>query len=162
MRVVAGLIGSCLLAAFGAPAAEAASTHTLPGSIDGFWIDSDGEVILQVLPCGIARCAYVAWLKQPNGADGKPLLDFRNPDTTKRGKRVCGMRVITGFKPQKSGIWGGGTVYVPDAGSTFSGYAEVLGPKQIKVTGYVVLSFFGSSEVWTRTNPPPGHCVPSP
>ncbi len=49
-------------------------------ALEGFWMDSDGEVILEVGPCGDAKCARVAWLKKPNGPDGKPLLDYRNSD----------------------------------------------------------------------------------
>jgi uncharacterized protein (DUF2147 family) len=158
MRAPAGLIG-LMAALLGAPAL--ANPAAAPPSLDGFWIDSDGEVVLQVLPCGQARCAHVAWLKQPNGADGKPLLDFKNPDAGKRSKPVCGMRVINGFKPQQANVWGGGTVYVPDQGMSFSGYAEVLSPTQIKVTGYVALPIFGSSEVWSRVSAPAGHCPPT-
>lgn len=119
-------------------------------ALDGFWMDSDGEVILQIGPCGNARCGRVAWLRLPLGGDGLPLLDYRNPDPALRSRPVCGLDVVSGFKKQPDGIWGDGTVYVSDLGMSFSGYAEVLNPTQVKVTGYVGLSIFGASEVWSR------------
>ena len=41
---------------------------------------------------------------------------------------------------------------------SFSGEAEVLGPNHVKVSGYVLLPIFGSSEVWTRVNRKPPSC----
>jgi hypothetical protein len=71
---------------------------------------------------------------------------------------VCGLPVVIGFKKQPDGTWGDGTVYVPDHGTSFNGYAEVLGPNKVKVSGYVLLPIFGSSEVWTRVNREPPTC----
>ncbi len=143
-----------LLAGLAKPAAAAEP-------LDGFWIDSDGEVILEIGPCaagGAARCGKVAWLKQPNGADGKPQLDDKNPDPKLRSRPVCGLNVVTGFKRQSADTWGGGTVYVSDYGTSFSGSAQVLGATQVKVTGYVGIPFFGSSEVWSKVTQPVTPC----
>ncbi len=135
------------------------STSAMAGeNLDGFWIDSDGEVILEIGPCGEARCGKVAWLRQPLGPDGRALTDYRNPDPTLRHRPVCGLEVVSGFKKKADESWGGGTVYVSDQGASFSGYAQVLGPTQIKVTGYIGLPIFGASEVWTRVLDPVKVC----
>ena len=139
-RLLAALLASLTLSA-AARADEA---------IDGFWMDSHGEVILQIRPCGDAHCGRVAWLRLPNGPDGQEILDYRNPDPALRDRPVCGLDVVTGFKPQPDGTWGDGTVYVSDLGSSFSGYAEILGQDQVKVTGYVFIPLIGQSEVWSR------------
>ena len=60
----------------------------------------------------------------------RPLRDFRNSDAKLQTRFVCGLAVVTGFKKQPDGTWGDGTVYVPDHGMSFSGYAEVLDPNQ--------------------------------
>lgn len=130
----------------------------LANELDGFWMDSDGEVILEVEDCGEAMCAKVVWLRLPYGPDRLPLKDFRNPDAALQDREVCGLRVITGFTQQPDGTWGGGDVYVPDLGMSFSGYAEILSPTQIKVRGYVFLPLFGATEVWSRVAAPPYHC----
>jgi uncharacterized protein (DUF2147 family) len=148
-------IAYCLAAA--ALAAWAASAQA-GESLDGYWMDSDGEVLLDIGRCGNARCGKVAWLRKPRGPDRGPLRDFRNPDPKLQSRLVCGLAVVTGFKKQPDGTWGDGTVYVPDHGMTFSGEAEVLGPNHVKVNGYVLLPIFGSSEVWSRVNRKPPTC----
>jgi uncharacterized protein (DUF2147 family) len=142
-----------------AAALVAVTSAALGGeSLDGFWIDSNGEVILDIGKCGNARCGKVAWLQKPRGPDRGPLRDFRNPDPKLQARLVCGLPVVTGFKKQTDGTWGDGNVYVPDHGMSFSGYAEVLDPNHVKVSGYVLLPIFGSSEVWTRINRKPPSC----
>jgi uncharacterized protein (DUF2147 family) len=127
--------------------------------LDGFWMDSHGEVVLEVSPCnGDAMCAKVVWLRLPYGPDRLPLKDYRNPDPSLRERQVCGLRVIEGFTKQPDGTWGGGNVYVPDLGMSFSGYAKLLSPQQIEVRGYVFLPLFGSTEVWSRVGKPGYHC----
>ena len=108
-------------------------------SLDGFWMDSDGEVILEIGPCGDARCGSVAWLKKPLGPDGRPLTDYRNTDPSLRTRPVCGLEVVSSFKKQSDNSWGGGTVYVSDVGQSYSGYAQVLSATHVKVTGYVAM-----------------------
>jgi len=123
-------------------------------SLDGFWMDSEGEVVLEIRPCGDTRCGRVAWLRLPLGPDGLLLTDYRNPDPALRSRAVCGLEVLTGFKKQPDGTWGDGNVYVSDLGMSFSGYAEVLSQTDVKVTGYVVLPLFGQSEVWSKVAKP--------
>jgi uncharacterized protein (DUF2147 family) len=127
-------------------------------NLDGYWMDSHGEVILQFGACGKDRCGRVAWLKKPRGPDRGPLRDFRNSDAKLQSRFVCGLVVVTGFKKQPDGTWADGNVYVPDIGTSFSGYAEVLSPSKVKVTGYMLLPIFGSSEVWTRMPRRPPTC----
>ncbi len=131
-------------------------------SLDGFWKDSHGEVILEIAPCGDARCGKVVWLQKPYGPDGQALRDFRNSDPALQQRFVCGLTVVTGFKKQPDGTWGEGTVYVSDLGSSFSGRAEVLSPTQVNVRGYVFLPIFGESEVWTRVERPAKTCPENP
>jgi uncharacterized protein (DUF2147 family) len=152
MRECARRLAASIVALVAAHAAHAGE------SLDGYWIDSDGEVILNIGPCGDARCGKVAWLRKPRGADGGPLRDYKNPEAALQSRFVCGMAVVIGFKKQPDGTWGEGTVYVPDHGMSLSGYAEVLSPTQVKVSGFVLLPLFGSSEVWTRVYRKPPSC----
>jgi uncharacterized protein (DUF2147 family) len=125
-------------------------------------MDSHGEVILEISACGAAICGKVAWLKKPYGPDGYLLTDYLNADPALKKRPVCGLRVVDGFVKQADGTWGSGTVYVSDLGQSFSGYAEILSPNEVKVTGYVLLPIFGESEVWTRHTKPFPHCEKEP
>ena len=153
-RIAAHLVRAIAVVIAGIPVAALAGER-----LDGFWMDSDGEVVLEIKPCGDARCGKVAWLKQPLGPDGLALLDYRNPSPALQKRPVCGLEVVSNFKKQQDGTWGGGTVYVSDQGSSYSGYAEVLSPTQIRVTGYIGLPIFGISEVWTRVSKPVEQCL---
>ncbi|MGI9404377.1 MAG: DUF2147 domain-containing protein [Hyphomicrobium sp.] len=148
MRILAGWLRGAVVAV----ALAAASTVPVSAAekLDGYWMDSHGEVILDIRRCGRARCGKVAWLRKPRGPNGGPLRDFRNSDPKLRRRFVCGLYVVKGFKKQSGGTWGDGTVYIPDHGMTVSGYAQILGSNRVKVTGYFLLPIFGSSEVWTR------------
>ncbi len=143
------LVGSAIVLVF---TANSAANAEAAERLDGLWMDSHGEVILKIGRCGSARCGKVVWLKKPRGPDGGPLRDFRNSDPRLKSRFVCGLDVVTGFKKQQDGTWGDGTVYVPDLGMSFSGYANVLSATKVKVTGYVLLPLFGNSEVWTRVS----------
>jgi uncharacterized protein (DUF2147 family) len=152
MRAVALCLAS-IVAAMGLT-----STGLRAENLDGFWMDSHGEVIMEFGPCGKNRCGRVAWLKKPRGPDRGPLRDFRNPEAKLQSRFVCGLTVVAGFSKQPDGTWANGNVYVPDLGTSFSGYAEVLSPTKVKVTGYMLLPIFGSSEVWTRMARKPPSC----
>jgi uncharacterized protein (DUF2147 family) len=147
------------LVAMAAVLAASAASAVAAERLDGYWMDSDGEVLLEIGQCGTTRCGKVAWLRKPRGPDGGPLRDFRNSDAGLQRRFVCGLTVVSGFKKQPDGTWGDGTVYVPDLGMSFSGHAEVLGPNHVKVTGYVLLPMFGSSEIWTRIIRSPPTCT---
>lgn len=144
--------GGMSVAALLGPSAALASDR-----LDGFWMDSDGEVVLEIHKCDenlAVRCGRVAWLRLPNGPDGKPITDYRNPDTALRARPVCGMTALSGFKEQPDGTWSDGSVYVSDLGMSFSGKAEVLGPTEVRVSGFVLLPIFGQSEVWSKVTKP--------
>ena len=160
MNRIASRLARWIAAAF-AVSAAATPICAAPENLDGFWMDSDGEVIIEVVPCGPARCGHVVWLKQPNGADGLPLRDIKNADAKLKNRPVCGLEVVTGFKKQTGDSWGDGTVYVSDEGASYSGKAEVLSATQIKVTGYIGFAVFGESEVWTKVTKPFDRCSTS-
>ena len=43
------------------------------------------------------------WPSSGSHADGAPLRDYKNPDTTLQPRFVCGLPVVTGFKKQPDG-----------------------------------------------------------
>ena len=51
------------------------------------------------------------------------------------------------------GEYVGGTVYNPEDGGTYGVKAEVLTPESLKVRGFLGISLFGQSQVWSRYHP---------
>ena len=50
------------------------------------------------------------------------------------------------------GEWKGGDIYDPESGKTYSSYMFLKDKNTLKVRGYVGISLFGRTEVWTRAN----------
>ena len=131
--------------------------------VEGTWKSEDGEGIVEVAPCAAlagAYCGRIAWIKKPRDADGKPVTDAKNPDAALQKRPVCGIEVFSGMQPATDGSYGGGTIYDPEEGKSYSGSLKLIGPV-LKVTGFVELPILGKvsdSEVWTRATTPFERC----
>jgi uncharacterized protein (DUF2147 family) len=91
------------------------------------------------------------WLKNPND-NGKPKVDKNNPDNSKRNQSVVGLLILKEFKFDGDDEWEDGDIYDPESGKTYSCYLSLKDKHNLKVRGYVGISLFGRTEVWTRTN----------
>jgi uncharacterized protein (DUF2147 family) len=139
----AGWIGVAL-ALGGAPLAAEAADPT------GLWLRGTGTARIRIVNCGGALCGAVAWLKDPNGPDGKPRVDDQNPDPAKRGRPALGLPVILGMKPTGKADQWKGEVYKADEGKTYSGYLTVLGPRELKLEGCVLGGMICKAETLSR------------
>src|SRR3546814_17436976 len=75
------------LVAFAVPTAAAAA----PVSIVGRWKTDDGKGIVDIVPCGAKLCGRIHRLLIDQPAGGQ--RDERNPDKSKRGRMVVGLRI---------------------------------------------------------------------
>jgi uncharacterized protein (DUF2147 family) len=134
------------LAALAAPAAASAA------EINGFWLTEDGEAVVEILNCNppSQRCGRIVWLKKPNGDDGKPLADTRNPDLALQKRKVCNLGIVLGLVEQTDGSWDKGSGYDPDDGKQYTVSAKVLAPDKLSFSGYVGIKLVGRTETWTR------------
>lgn len=83
--------------------------------------------------------------------NGKPVVDKNNPDAAKRGRPVIGLVLLTGFKFD-SDEWNDRHIYDPESGKTYSCILTLKDANTLKVRGYVGISMFGRTELWTRAN----------
>ena len=93
----------------------------------------------------------IVWLKEPNGANGKPRLDDKNPDADRRSKTVMDMNILTGFTLSQSNpnVLEGGKVYDPNNGKTYCGELTLQGAT-IDLKGYICsLPFLSRTSEWT-------------
>src|SRR5215468_1533499 len=90
----------------------------------------------------------IVWLKYPT-ANGKPKLDKNNPIESKRGQQIIGLLILTGFSFDGD-EWEDGEVYDPESGKKYSCHLSLKDKATLKVRGYVGISLFGRTEVWTR------------
>ncbi|WP_111745894.1 DUF2147 domain-containing protein [Salinisphaera orenii] len=86
-------------------------------------------------------------------AEGKPRYDKNNPDKSKRGRPLLGVRLIRHLKHDSGSNYHDGEVYDPDNGKTYSLAGELVNRDTLHLRGYVGISLFGKTQTWHRIDP---------
>jgi uncharacterized protein (DUF2147 family) len=84
------------------------------------------------------------------GRAGQPRLDDNNPNPDLRTRPIIGLQIMSDFVFDGDNGWKRGTVYDPKNGRTYSGKVTLVSPNKLRLRGYVLLSFFGRTTIWTR------------
>ena len=133
-----------LLAGLTLPCAALAADPT------GTWLTEGGKSRVKIVRCGNALCGTIVWLKEPNDPDtGRPKTDFRNQDTSKRGRGTIGIEIVLGMQPSGTTDKWTGEVYNPEDGKTYSGSLTMTGANELSLAG-CVLAVLCKSQTWTR------------
>lgn len=136
----------------------AGSSRAQPAGPDGLWLDESGRAGIDIAACGERLCGTITWLKEPIDPDtGKPKLDKHNDDPALQSRPLCGLRMLWDFVADDPGEWSGGRIYDPDSGSTYKSHMVLRPDGTLRVRGYIGISLFGRSQVWTR----PAHTLPN-
>jgi uncharacterized protein (DUF2147 family) len=118
-----------------------------PSGVLGYW-ERPTKAVLRFYPCGHEVCGMIVRLSPTSGRK----TDSRNPDASLRSRPLCGLNIGTGFQQADANHLVGGRLYDPVSGKTYSGMATSEGD-EVKLRGYVGISWFGKSEVWHRVAP---------
>ncbi len=118
----------------------------------GLWITEGGKSVVKVFKKDDGKYyAKIVWLKEPNGEDGKPKKDTKNPDETLQSREIKGMEFMIGFTwDPKEKEWAGDNLYDPESGNTYSGYLSLKEENLLHLRGYVGVPMFGRTSVWMR------------
>jgi uncharacterized protein (DUF2147 family) len=135
------IFASCACGATGSRAAETASPI-------GLWKNEDAT--FEIFENGGKLSGRIVALKEPKTPEGKEKTDIRNPDRSKRDRRIIGLVFMSGFYRRSDTRWENGTIYDPKSGNTYSCSLELDGPDRIKVRGFIGISLIGRTDVWTR------------
>jgi uncharacterized protein (DUF2147 family) len=118
--------------------------------ITGVWLTGGKEPAkVQVYKLENKFYGKIIWLKNPTDKNGQ-RMDANNPDKTKRINPVIGLQILKGFKFNGDDEWKGGDIYDPESGKTYSSYMTLKDKNTLKLRGYVGISLFGRTEIWTR------------
>lgn len=111
--------------------------------------NGDSKVHFTKNPDGTYDCR-VYWLQIPvDPATGKPWLDFRNPDKSKRSQRVDQLYLIRGLKYNASKKqWDGVKIYDPNRGINANVTCKLTPSGDLQVKGTIL--GIGESYVWPR------------
>lgn len=155
------LAGCVLTAMFVAQRVWAAN----PGgdAIVGLWLTEGGKARVEVVRGNDGYDGRIVWLKEPRyPADdpqhmgGQPKVDRENPDKSLHGRPIIGLPLAQDFHYAGDNRWEGGSIYDPESGKTYRCKMTLLSDGTLKVRGYVGISLFGRTTVWTRVISPPG------
>jgi uncharacterized protein (DUF2147 family) len=124
----------------------------------GFWLSENQRAVIEIVPCGKLACGNTVWLQEPLNGDGQPKTDNNNTDEELRGRKLCGIELISNFQSVKPGAWSGGTVYSPRDGKTYAASMELRGDDTLELRGYLLLPLFSQTQVWTREAGDRGGC----
>ena len=114
----------------------------------GLW--ATGESHIEIYQCGELLCGRIVELDEPLDADGNPKVDSKNPDPTLKGRPLLGIDLIANFSRKSDKRWVGGTIYDPRDGKTYKCKMTLKKNETLEVRGYVGMSLFGKTVVWTR------------
>ncbi len=118
-------------------------------AIIGKWYTGERKAQVNIYKCEDLYCAKIIWLKEPKYDDGTDKIDKNNPDESKRARKIIGLDIVWGFKHKGKNKWAGGKIYDPDNGKTYSCKMKLV-DNELKVRGFVGISLFGRTTVWTK------------
>jgi uncharacterized protein (DUF2147 family) len=130
-----------------------------PDAVLGVWVTADGKARIQVVRHGDVYDGSIVWLKEPlypaddKAAPGQPKVDRKNPDKSLQSRPIIGLPLIREFKYAGDNVWSDGTIYDPDSGKLYSCKLTLMMDGSLRVRGYVGISLFGRTEIWTRPAP---------
>lgn len=118
--------------------------------IVGVWLTNGNDAAkIQITKSGETYNGKIIWLKEPN-LNEKPKKDIHNPDKSKQNNPIIGLQLLTNFKYNaKENNWENGKIYDPKSGKVYNCTITREG-KTLKVRGYIGISLFGRTEVWSK------------
>ena len=115
----------------------------------GVWLTDDGRAKIEIYKNGVTYAGKIVWLETQVDKNSNPPLDDKNPDPELSKRPILGIDLLKGFVFEKS-KWVDGEIYDPDNGKTYDAYMKLKGDR-LELRGYVGVSMFGRTVVWTRT-----------
>src|ERR1700739_1447657 len=122
----------------------AASAQADSKGILGDWTTPNGSTV-NVYRCGPDVCAKLV------AVSSRVLshVDEENPNPAMRTRALCGLEIGSAFHLTGPHHAEGGRLYDPKSGNTYSGWMTSDG-NTLKLRGYIGISIFGRTELWTR------------
>lgn len=113
-------------------------------AILGVWMSAKKDTKFQIFKQGSKFYGKIIW------GTGSAAKDIRNPDEKLRDRDVVGLVILNDFIFDGSDTWEKGTIYDPREGKTYSCKLSLKSDNQLSVRGFVGISLFGRTEVWTK------------
>lgn len=123
----------------------------------GTWVTEGGKSHVEITLQSGHYDGRITWLKEPaypaddkQGMAGKRKVDRENPDPALRSQPIIGLPLLSGFNYAGDDVWTDGNIYDPESGKTYRCKMILMPDGSLKVRGYVGISLFGRTTIWTR------------
>lgn len=112
--------------------------------IAGRWVTAERDAVIEIKACGNTTCGTISrfLVAPPQGADQR---DINNPQAKLRTRKLLGLPILIGFKPEAS-LWRG-QIYDPKNGKTYRSVIRRTGPNTLEVKGCI--GPFCQAQTWT-------------
>jgi uncharacterized protein (DUF2147 family) len=110
----------------------------------------DDRVAIQIARCNAAICGRIVWLRAARDTQGHWQVDRKNPDPALQRRRLCGLTILRGLRAEGTDHWGGGSLYNPDDGETYSVEADLRSDNMIVARVFSGVRLFGRTKILTR------------
>lgn len=114
--------------------------------IIGEWINQKKDAKFLIYKLEDKYFGKVIW------GTGDQKKDYKNPNPKLRDREVIGLVILNNFVFDGDDTWEEGTIYDPREGKTYSCKLTLKGKNQLNVRGFIGISMFGRTDVWTKIN----------
>lgn len=115
-------------------------------AILGEWVSAKKDSRVLIYRRANAYYGRITW------GTGGSTKDEKNPDPALRNREVVGLVILNNFTHNGDDTWQDGSIYDPREGKTYACKMTLKDANTLSIRGYVGLSLFGRSEVWSRVN----------
>jgi uncharacterized protein (DUF2147 family) len=116
-------------------------------AIIGKWLNPTGQDQIWIYKVGNKYFGKLGWIKVPD-ENGKPKMDKNNPDPALKTRPDLNLELLKDFVFDGK-TYEDGTIYDPKSGKTYSCKMTLI-DNTLKIRGYIGISLFGRTEVWTK------------
>jgi uncharacterized protein (DUF2147 family) len=117
----------------------------------GTWQSIAGDLRVTITEHDGQYAGRLVWFRCLPG--DKPMeahFDTENPSPALRNRPWLGLPIVQMLRYQGTNEWGGGTVYDPNTGRTYSAVVRLTGEEQLTVRGYWKVQWLGKNLAFRR------------
>ncbi len=126
--------------------AQTAVAQDKSEAILGEWLSPKKDSRVRIYRQANAYYGRITW------GTGGSAKDEKNPNPALRNRDVVGLVILNNFTHDGDYTWQNGTIYDPREGKTYACKLTLKDANTLSIRGYVGVSLFGRSEIWSKLN----------
>lgn len=113
----------------------------------GLWLNEEKDGKVEIFKKGDKYFGKI------NTKSSKKEFDDKNPDPKLQKRKLIGLEIMGNFVYEGDNVWEDGYIYDPKNGKTYSCKMTLeKDGKTLNIRGYIGVSMFGRTTVWTKVN----------